>query len=115
MVMQTAEPASKREANEILVKTLDSTYEKAYLKQVADKATQLDAEEITQLLRLLKYFEDLFDGTLGDWETDHVNLELNPDSKPFKILKHLVPIINKETSRKELKRLVEIGALTPVQ
>ena len=64
MVLPTAEPASKREANEILVKILNSTYAKTHLTKVADKATQLNAEEITQLIRLLKYFEDLFDGTL---------------------------------------------------
>ena len=51
-------------------KKLDSTYAKEYLKQVENNATQMDAEEITQLLRLLEYLEDSFDGTLGDWDTD---------------------------------------------
>ena len=63
--MKTEEPASTREATEILVKIINITYAKADLKQVADNATQLNAEERTQLLRLLKDFEDLFDGTLG--------------------------------------------------
>ena len=48
-----------------MVKILDSNYAKADLKQVAYSATQLNSEEITQLLRLLEDFEDLFDGTLG--------------------------------------------------
>ena len=34
----------------------------------------MNAEEITQLLRLLDYFEGLFDVTLGDWDTDPVDL-----------------------------------------
>ena len=43
----------------------------------------MDVEEITQPLSILKYFEDLFYGTLGFWYTDPVDLELNSDYKPF--------------------------------
>ena len=49
---------------EILLKIIDSAYAKAYLKQVADNSTQLNSEEITQLLRLFGDFEDFFNGTL---------------------------------------------------
>ena len=64
--MNTEQPASTREATEILVKMLYITYAKADLKQVADNATQMNSEEITQLLRIREYFRDLFGGTLGD-------------------------------------------------
>ena len=47
-------------------KILDNTYAKADIKQVAGNKNHLNAEEITLLLSLLKDFEDLFDGTLGD-------------------------------------------------
>ena len=63
--MHTAEPTSTREATERIVKILDSYYAKADLKQVANNATHLNAEERTQLLSLLEALEDLFDGTLG--------------------------------------------------
>ena len=66
-----------------LVKIIDSTYAKAELKQVANNANHMNAEERTQLLRLIKYLEDLFDGTLGDWGTDPIGLELNKRYKPF--------------------------------
>ena len=56
----------------------------------------------------------MFVGTLGDWATEPVKLEINPDSKPFNSRYYLVPIINKGIFRKELKSLVEIGVLTPV-
>ena len=115
VVMQTSEPASTREATEIMVKILNSTYAKAYLKQVADNTTQLNAEERTQLLSLIEDSEDLFDGTLGDWSTGLVDLDLKPGSKPFNSRYYPVPRINKETFSKELKHLVEIGVLTPVQ
>ena len=39
VVIQTGYLASAIEATEILVKTIDSTYAKAILKQVADNAT----------------------------------------------------------------------------
>ena len=58
--MQIIEPTSTREDTDILLKIIDSTYAKADLKQVADNATQLNVEERTQLLRLLKYFEEPF-------------------------------------------------------
>ena len=64
---------------------------------------------------LTEDLEDLFDGTLGNWDTEPVNLELKPDYKPFNIIYYPVPRINKETFLKELKLLVEIGVLTSVQ
>ena len=79
---------------------------KADLRQLAANTIHLHSEEITELLRLLEYFEDLFDGTLGDWDTEPVDLDLNPGYKPFNSKCYLVPIINNENVCKELKRLV---------
>ena len=98
-----------------MVKILESAYAKAYLKQVANNATQLEAEERTQLISLLEYFEELFCGTLGECYKDPVNIGIDPGYKPFNSKYYTVPIINKYTVRKELKRLVEIRVLTPVQ
>ena len=79
VVMQTAEPASTGEVTELMVKILDRTYENTGLEQVFANASQLNADERNLLLSLLEDFEDLFDGTLGDWATDPVDLELKPD------------------------------------
>ena len=57
----------------------------------------------------------MFDGTLRDWDTDPIDLEIKPGYKPFNSKYYPVPIINKETVRKYLKRLVGIGVLNPVQ
>ena len=67
--MHTAEPDSKIEATELIDKILYSTYVRAELNQVSNNSTQMNAEERTQLLRILKDFEYLFGGTLGDWAT----------------------------------------------
>ena len=69
VVIQTSETVSTREATDRLVKILDGTYTKVDLKQVDYNAIQINAKEITQLLRILEYLEDLFDVTLGDWDT----------------------------------------------
>ena len=95
VVMQTVELSSTQDATEWMFKTINITYAKSNLKQVADNATQPNDEEITLLLSLLEDFEDLFDGTLGDWATEPVNLELNPVSKQFNSRYYPVPRINK--------------------
>ena len=74
VVMQTVEPDSIREDTEKMVKILNSTYAKADLKQVFNNATQMNAEERTQLLSILEDFKDFFDGDLGDWATESVDL-----------------------------------------
>jgi hypothetical protein len=51
----------------------------------------------------------------GKWNTDPVNIELGEDAKPVSSRYYPVPKINKETFRKELLCLVDIGVLTPVQ
>ena len=114
-IAQIAEPISTREATERVVRILDSNYAKANLDEVAEAATNLTEAERSMLLDLLKEFEDLFDGTLGQWNTAPVEIELKPDAKPVSARWYPVPHINKETFRKELMRLVEIGVLDPVQ
>ena len=57
----------------------------------------------------------MFDGTLGDWDTEPVDLDIKPGSKPFNGKYYPVPRIKKENFCKELKGLVKIVVLTPVQ
>ena len=115
IMTQTAEPIATQEATERIVKILDSKYEKADLDEVAANAEQLNKPQQRKLLSLLKDFEDLFDGTLGHWETEPIDIELKPDHKPSSARYYPVPRINKATFKKELLRLVDIGVLTPVQ
>ena len=66
----------------------------------------MNDEEITQLLRFADNYKDFFYCAIGDWDTYTINLELNPYSKPFNCKFYPVPMINKETFRKELKRFL---------
>ena len=79
------------------------------------KKSQTNAEERNLLLSIIEDFEDLFDGTLGDWATDPVDLDIKPYYKPFNSRYYPVPRINKKMFQKDLNILVEIGVLTPVQ
>ena len=95
VVMQTEEPASTQKDTERMVKILHSNYARAYLNQIYNNATQTNYGYITLLLSFIKDFEDLFDGTLGDWATDTVNLELKIYYIPFNSRYYPVPRINK--------------------
>ena len=65
MVIHTKEPASTIESTYIVVKILNSAYEKAYLDKVAVAEIRLDKYQPKNLLSLLTEFEYLFDVTLG--------------------------------------------------
>ena len=56
VVMKTTEPTSTREATEWIVKYYTVPMKKADLKQVAKNATQMNAEERTLILSILKDF-----------------------------------------------------------
>ena len=79
------------------------------------KATQVTKEQQQKLLKLLQKYEDLFDGTLGKWNTEPVEIELVEGAKPVSSRYDPVPKINKKTFKKELYRLVDVEVLTPVQ
>ena len=64
-----------------------------------------------QLLHLLQKYEQLFDGTLGDWKTTPVKLELKEGIRPFHGRAYPVPFIHKHTLKKEVERLESIGVL----
>ena len=98
-----------------MVKILDSKYEKANLEEIVANAKNLDEDQKQMLLKLLKQYETLFDGTLGRWNTTPVNIELRTNSKPVNTKWYPVPRINKLTFKKELMRLVKIGVLERVQ
>jgi len=106
---------STSNATDRAVRILDSNYQAADLDEIVENANQLNSKEKALLLNLLKDFEDLFDGTLGHWNTEPVDIELEDNVKPSNSRYYPVPRINKDAFRKEILRLVEIGVLTEVQ
>ena len=107
------EPKSTAEATARVVKILDAKYEKADLQAVIkNNCTHLTLEDQRILLDLLKEFEELFDGTLGDWNTKPVSFELKEGAKPYQGRAFPIPQVHKDTIKKEVNRLVELGVLT---
>jgi hypothetical protein len=67
------EPQRTQDATKRVTRILDANYQKADLQSiVTDKCKHLSANQQKKLLQLLKKYELLFDGTLGDWKTKPV-------------------------------------------
>ncbi|MGH7955257.1 MAG: reverse transcriptase/ribonuclease H family protein, partial [Gloeomargaritales cyanobacterium] len=91
---------------------LDAKYEAANLdKVVQEQGSHLPAAQKQKLQRLLTKFEHLFDGTLGDWKTKPVSIELKEGVKPFKRKPYQVAKINETAFKNELDRLCKLEVL----
>ena len=71
----------------------------------------LSATDRSHLLQLLRKYEVLFDGTLGDWKGSEVGLELQPDATPYHGRPYPIPHIHEQATRTEVRRLVSLGVL----
>ena len=115
IIQESSEPIVTQAATDRIIKILDSKYEKANLRAVADGAKHLTTIEREKLHKLLVKYQEIFDGTLGAWETDEVDFDLKEGSQPFSQRYYPVPHLYKETFKKELDRLVKLGVLEKVQ
>ncbi len=71
---------------------IEAKHTEANLEAEVNKLVHLTQEAREQPLQLLKKCEALFDGTLGTWKTDPIELELkDPDGKPHHARPHPVP------------------------
>ena len=109
------EPKATQEATDRVMRILESNYQKANLEEIASQANSLTPVQKGQLLQLLHRYKDLFDGTLGTWGGDPIKIRLKTDAKPYSGRYYPIPHINKETFRKEITRLEELGVLSPVK
>ena len=112
MYKNTEEPVSTHEETKRAVKILDAKYEKADLPTVVEEnCSHLTDSERSTLLVLLQKYEELFDGTLGEWDTDPVHLELKKGSTPFRGRPFPVPQIHEATLKREVERLCSLGVI----
>ena len=66
------------------------------------------------MLQVLREYEDMFDGTLGDYTGSEYKIELQDNVKPYHAKPFPIPRVHEETLKKEVDRLVEIGVLRRV-
>ncbi len=113
---EATEPTSTKEETARVTKILDAKYEKADLpKVVQENCAHLTSDQKNALLRLLLKHEDMFQGTLGEWKGEYVHFELKPGAKPFRGRPFQVPRIHRDTIKKEIKRLCDLGVLEVIE
>ncbi len=106
------EPQSTQDATKRVTQILDAKYQKADLQSIVrDNFKHLSADQHKKLLQLLKKYESLFDGTLGDWKTKPVSFHLKEGVSPYHGQAFPVPKVHKDTIIKEVERLCQLGVL----
>ena len=101
-----------REATKRTVTILDAKYKKADLPAiVSDKCNHLDSSQQAKLLALLEKNDELFDDTLGDFQTNPVRFDLQLGAEPYNGRSFSAPRSCMSVFKKEVERLVDIGML----
>jgi hypothetical protein len=92
--MSENEPQTLTDEYSWATKILDADYKPASLDDVIKTCENLHVEEQHQLKILLQVYENLFDGTLGEFnmETMPISLQLmDPNCKPIQARAYTVP------------------------
>jgi hypothetical protein len=106
------EPHSTQDATKLVTRILGAKYKKADLQSIIrDNCKHLSANQQKKLLQLLKKYELLFDGALGDWKTKPFSFQLREGVSLYHGQAFPVPKIHKDTIIKEVERLCKLGAL----
>ncbi len=106
------EPASTRDTAKHVVEILNAKYDKANFPSIVkNNCAHLSTSHRNLLLVLLLKFEELFDGTLGEWNSLPVSFELKEGAKPYHGRPYPIPKIHEVTLMKEIDRLISIGVL----
>jgi hypothetical protein len=109
---QAMELQSTQDATQHAMRILDAIYSKADLESVVrDNCKRLSADQQKKLLQILKKYESLFNGTLGDWKTKLVSFQLKEGVSPYHGRAFPVPKIHEETFINKVERLVKLGVL----
>jgi len=94
---------------------LDAKYCQADLDKIANNCNQLNKDKQQKLLALLQKYEHLFDGTVGTWKTDPVDLILKePNCLPYHAKAYPVPHSQEQKLREEVDRLCRQGILQKI-
>ena len=93
---------------------LDAKYDKADLDKVVKETKHISSSEKSKLKKLLKKYEELFDGTIGTWKMDRHKIKLKDGAEPYHGRPYQVPKAHERALRNEVDRLVEIGVLKKV-
>ena len=90
---------------------LESKYDAADPKAIAESCKHLTPEQRDDLAKLLSKFDVLFNGELRAFTDEKIHLEVDPTVPPTRSRAYAVPHLHRELFRRELERLVKIGVL----
>ena len=93
---KSTEPKAARDDTKRATRILDAKYEKANLPKLVEECSHLTKEDQNKLLEVLVSHQDLFDGTLGDFNTELVHVEMKPDSTPYNSKAYQVPHVHED-------------------
>ena len=94
---------------------VESKYCPADLEALVKECKELEKLQQEKLFNLLSKFAPLFDGTLGTWKTDPIELELkDPNEKPYHAKPYPIPHSQEKKLREEVERLVKFGVLRKI-
>ena len=106
------EPISTREETKRTIEILDANYKKADLPAILkENCSHLNKSQKHKFLRLLLDYEELFDGTLGDFQTDPVKFNLQLGAKAYHGRPYPIPHSQLRQFRTEVDRLEKIGVI----
>ena len=106
------EPKSTLDTTKCVTHILDAKYNKADIQSIVrDNSKHLSAEHQKKLLRLLRKYELLFDGSVFDWKTKPVSFQLKEAATPYHSWAFPAPKIHKDSLIKETERLCKLGVL----
>jgi hypothetical protein len=87
----------------------------ANLNKIATECRLLNTDRQETLHKLLRKFANLFDGTLGNWKTDPVDLELkDKNEKTYHARSYPVLHTQEQLLKDEVQQLVDLGVLQKV-
>ena len=97
--------------DEVYADIVESKYDGATPKEIADTCTHLTSNQRRDLEKLFSKFEKLFDGKLRQFTDEKIHLDVDPTIRPSRSRAYTVPFTQRELFRQELERLVSIGVL----
>jgi hypothetical protein len=89
---------------------VESKYCPADLSKIVAECNLLSTNQQEKLHKLLKKCAHLFDGILGNWKTDPVDMELKgKNEKPYHAKPYPVPHSQEQQLKDEVQQFVDIG------
>ena len=99
---------------ERIQRILDVKYAPADLEAEVNKSEDMTKSQKEEMLQLLYKYEDLFDGKLGTWQTEPIELELKEGIKPYHAKPYPVPHSQEQKLRNEVDFLCQQGVMRKI-